>query len=249
MKSIEELLGRQLPAEAQGSVPTLNDLPPEMLAEARRLAKEARVLAVRYLTYHVARCDMDDAAEFTDDVLRGGGDAAKWRVRDLLCFAKLDRSSLLAFSVEAFSARLQEVKGERWWRAVPTRAAWDYTGVAGAPAVLVRSAPYWWKSPAGAVAARGVRAMEQVSDNQLSVAVRRWLASRMAWEAKAYLAQGTPSVEGLVVALGGQEQPSADARVAAQALVREASLTAEAASAAPGFAGPDSWYSIGREDA
>jgi hypothetical protein len=80
-------------------------------------------------------------------------------------------------------------------------------------------------------------------DNQLSIAERRWLASRFAWRASAYLAEARPSFEGLLSALSvSREALSEDALIAVRALIRESSLDPRSASLVPGFRGPDAWY-------
>jgi hypothetical protein len=235
----ERLLGRPLLPGAQHSVPTLNDLGPEMLAEARMLANKSLVAAVGYLHFHVAKSV--EAPDFCTDVLLGGADPATWGIKDLLCFRNV--KALLSFRVSDFVEGLKGVSGERWFRLPPTADS-PYSNVPGAPGVLVRSARYWWTFPSGTHSAVVDVPLERISDAELPIAVRRWIASRLAWAARDYLSQGAPSAEGLLSTLGiSRDRIGEDALIALHSLVREASRPAESSLFAPGFRGPDEWCS------
>jgi hypothetical protein len=242
MSHLEELLGRPLQPWAQGSIPTLNDLGPEMLEEGRRLAKRSPVVAARYLEYHVARAV--EAPDFVDEVLLGSADPTTWGTRDVLCFVYRD-DALLSLSVDDMVETLREVSGERWWRSEPLLANWTSWGDAGAPAVFVRGARYWWRNPGGTHDVSVTGRIERIESAGFTTASRRWLASRIAWRARDYLAARSPSVDGLLSALGASPgQLSKAGQIALDALLREASRPADSLLLAPGFRGPDEWYSM-----
>jgi hypothetical protein len=220
-----------------------------MVAEARILAKEGVGLAWRYLEYHVANCGASLVEDFIRDVILGNKDAATWGIVDVICYLDLDVGdgrAVFSTSTDAVITVLESVPGEHWWRTIPTTRD-DHVSCTGAPGVLVRAAPYWWKAPerANYVLIREQRSMEPISRDDLPIAVRRWIASRLAWKVNktAYFASGTPSIDGLLAALKVSDaELSADARIAARALVREQALESYDQDRAPGFRGPDDWY-------
>lgn len=239
MSTLEEVLGHSLPADARGTIPSLNDLPPELLAEAKALADHAWPLAVRYLRFYVVRSDK--APDFCEEVLAGGADPATWGTRDLLCGLEAEMAELLSYSVSEVIERLRALPGERWFRmAVPSGpATWD--GTLGLPGVLVRAARYWW-SAEGFTSLTVYSPLEQIADADLPVAIRRWMALRMTWWAREYLAQGAPTFGGLVAAVAGGADvaPTNDARIAIAALLRELQTPGDGRPL--GFRGPDEWY-------
>jgi hypothetical protein len=240
MSQLEALLGRKLPVEARASVPTLNDLPAALLEEARALARRSRPAAVLFLQYHVVRSV--EAPDFCEEVLLGTADAATWGTRDVICVSDAGSTALLSFCVPDAMEALRPIEGDRWYRLAPP-AAPSYFGVPGAPGVLVRAARYWWERPAGVESAVLSGPIERLSDADVPIAMRRWLASRIAWTAGDYLGRGAPSVNDLLAALGGSPaDASPDALIATEALVRESRLPDEQPTLALGFRGPDDWY-------
>jgi hypothetical protein len=243
---IEELLGRAISPDAAQSVETLNDLGPEMVAEARVLASSRnRLHPVRYLEYHVKVFHFGWGADFVDDVVVGGADASTWRIRHRLCTFHRSEKELASASVSYIVDKLAGVPGERWWRETPSRDSWGRDAAVGAPGVLIRSARYWLDrtlpDETWAIAVR--RPIERIDPAAVPIAIRRWLASRFAWRASAYLAEARPSFEGLLSALSvSREALSEDALIAVRALIRESSLDPRSASLVPGFRGPDAWY-------
>ncbi|HWE30024.1 MAG TPA: hypothetical protein VHB97_18560, partial [Polyangia bacterium] len=137
--------------------------------------------------------------------------------------------------------RLRVLPGEPWFRrpAPSGPATWD--GTLGLPGVLVRAARYWW-SAEGFTSLYVHAPLERIADDDIPVAIRRWMASRMTWWAREYLAQGAPTFDGVVAAVtgGADVAPSADARIAIAALLRELALPD--GDRPLGFRGPDEWY-------
>ena len=84
-----------------------------------------------------------------------------------------------------------------------------------APGVLVRSAPYWWTQPDNIDAVTIDDPIERIGEPDLPIAVRRWIASRLAWAAREYLSQAEPTLGGLLAALPvlRRERPEAVPRL------------------------------------
>jgi hypothetical protein len=137
---------------------------------------------------------------------------------------------------------LRDIDGERWLRLPPANPP-SYQGILGAPGVLIRSVRYWWRRPAGLEAAVVSRRLEQVGASDFPIAVKRWMATRIAWFARDYLANPSPTLVGVVAALEGNvAEISADARSAISGLLRELKSLDGGQAPALGFRGPDEWY-------
>jgi len=153
-------------------------------------------------------------------------------------------------SAAAVAATLATVPGEHWWREVPTRETWGAEPSVGAPGVLVRRAREGLERrlPEGARAQPLQGPLERLSWVALPVALRRWLASRFAWQARAYLALvARPTVVDLTVALRlAPDAFSEDARVAVNAVVREVRERTLGEARPLGYRGPDEWYVRGQ---
>jgi hypothetical protein len=244
--ALERLLGRELPASERGSVSTLNDLPHERLQEAAALAARARLAAVEYLLFYVGNAELDHASDFVDDVLLGGADPRSWGISDVLFAPGTKLVNALQIDVPTVLQPLEVIVGERWWRVAPERELWDWSGLCGAPGVLVRRAPYVWSAEAARLGVGGHalydEPLEQVHD--LAIAMRRWMASRVAWQ----LAQqgvtlaADATVSDVMTALSADVPCSADAEIAIRGLLREERELGPASDAVPGFRGPDEWY-------
>ena len=150
-------------------------------------------------------------------------------------------------------ARFGEIEGSRWWRARPAPAGdvnhslhWSGWGAVGA---RIDNVPYWWRHPKATMDSDCTdntgSLVEQLDEASARLALRRWIALRVSWWARAYLeASGTDAVEdGLLAALGATRQElTADAAIAVRALAREAALPYDPEQQVRGFIGPDAWY-------
>jgi hypothetical protein len=226
------------------SIPTLNDLTEEMVDEVRLLARVSKVLLVRYIRYIVKRPTFGEIEDFERDVLQGHADVKSWGIRDVLCIPRIDDTAAASYRVSDLIAALGEMKGERWWRVKPVR--WDYWDYRSIPGVLVRAVPYWWYEtlPRNLDSHAEIEPFEFIHEGLIVSAFRRWIASRVAWRARQYLERGTPSMEGILLAIKlTHGDLSEDGRVAIEALLRESALgNGDMFSLAPGFRGPDEWY-------
>lgn len=250
LRSYEAFLGKRFAAELQlaggtapvassgGGAATLNDLSPEQLAEVRAILRDGGTgRAVRHLRQLVDSADNDDVATFIEEVVRGGADARTWHQRDRLCFRIAEPRELLTRPIAELLGPLESLEGTRWRRVRPMMSAWVASPAAGAPGVLVRATPYWWRAPAGvgasAATADGVEAIDD-----LEVAARRWIASQVASELRNRPLPATPPAIASVLGVTGPL--TADGEIALGGLLLESSLPAD--DRAPGFRGPDAWY-------
>lgn len=216
-------------------IPDLNDIPDSLLREARALADSGRIRA--FLMRRTAPESWEHLEPFIEDVVLGGGSAAGWRrgqvlvpdfsLADQLCLAPAD---LLAPLGGGFTHRV-----------VPSPDDWrSGAGWVGAPALVLPAADYRSVIPDGAVGL-GSAETEAVEDRE--VALRRWIAARLARVA------GTgpvlESLESLVARSPGippLDRWSRDAVVAGGGLLREHGEIGGEGGGIPGMRGPDDWY-------
>jgi hypothetical protein len=218
-------------------IPTLNDVPPELVRELRGLERhDADSLLARRLA--AGREHQRLVPAFVDEVVHGGADAATWGRRDLLVVADEGARDPLFMSADWLRRLVAPVVGERWVRLAVADAAeverradepfW------GSPGVLVRDAAYHFVPPPGAVTVVADGPLERIAD--LEVALRRWIARRAAWRARR-LGVELARVETLAPA-----GASNDARLALRGLAAEARLPFDPARQVRGFAAPDAVY-------
>lgn len=221
------------------SVPTLNDLSEDHLAEMRRLEDKDAKVALMYLCHIVERCDIGTAGRFMDDVLFRSADARDWGRGDRLVLPSLSLIDNVCLPLEEMLAPLRTFDRNAWVRVRPSLPARD-DRFCGAPGAVTGSQPYWYLPPAigyTAVLLPDVRDdLEPMTD--LMITGRRWLASRIA-ERLSWRALPGSAAE-LAAALRAAGPVTRDAEIALAALHREASL--DAAGRMPGFRGPDDWF-------
>lgn len=138
--------------------------------------------------------------------------------------------------VEASGERLEEIASLYYW---------DWLRECGRPCVLHRSSDAEWTPDKELVrmSLYGVNRLERIEN--IAMGVRRWMASRVAWE----LAQqgialpADAGVREVLSALGLDVSCSIDAELAIRGLLREQRELGEPGEEeVPGFRGPDVWY-------
>lgn len=224
-------------ADERRTIRTLTELRPDQLSEAARLLESSRLNAAHYLRGLVRHNDLDDVADFLAEVVAGGADVKTWRIRDVICVMDISMPWLTGLSLEQLEKVMGAVDGSKWYRLRPGRDHWDSFPFCGAPGVLVENAPYWWRSP-DSTNFNDVSKEDLEPVEDLLVGLRRWIASRIAWEVR-----GQPlaaSVEGVISQLRASP-PSRDARAAIEGLLRETTSFGNHDSV-PGFRGPDALY-------
>jgi hypothetical protein len=250
--SLEKLLGRKLPAEERGTIVTLNELPEPLLDQARELARRSRLGAVELLQFYVVRSELDHVAAFVEEVIYGSEEPATWGWFDALCVPSIPVEDALVSDAETILTNLAAIEGERWWRIEPTRSEWEGSGATGAPGVVVRRVPYFWS---GSPEIDWIRLSDELVTPvpDVAIAVRRWIASRVAWDGRvSRAAEQLVSVHTICSAMGIDEaRLSADGRLALEGLAREMVASSAGSPSVcgddgpdgiPGFRGPDDWY-------
>jgi hypothetical protein len=247
ISKIEQFLGRELDIALRFSVPTLNDLPAEMLAELRRLPPH---MVGTYLKFHLRPGSEGAYEDFINDVVRGDQEPKTWGYRDVVALVtEKRRGAALTMSASQVEAMLSGIEGERWvhyWledtRALNRSAS---TSSLGVPGVLVRHQPYWWEPPNKEVEAHsGTGYLREIPEAGFAVAFRRWIARRVAWWVggkSVDLARATPRqlAEAIDVRM---DDVSPDGEIALAALIREAQQSFDPDRHVRGYIGPDAWY-------
>lgn len=253
---ILSIVKRDVSPSERRSIPTFNDLPGWMIEEARAIARMSRMSAARYLMFFVAERDAASAEDFIEEVLFRGQDVKAWNVRDCICHPRGligTTSSQVPSALEIrYLETLANEEGERWFRIKPKptddRSSWS----SGAVGILKRDLPYWQQQrPLPDVLGNHpvtAEDIEQVPPERLETSVRRWIAHRLAWSARAYLEQHRTVARGddLIAAVPEVDlsRVTPDARIAAAALACEAQAFGDSPSfpQQAGFLGPEEWY-------
>lgn len=247
---LEKLLGRRVAPDERGSIPSLDAVPDALLEEVRAVASRSRMGGVEILQFYVVESDLDHVAAFLDDVVHGSRDPEGWGRFDVLCGPSVALSDALQTSVESILSGLAPVEGDRWWRVEPSLEDWNASGSAGAPSVLIKQVPYYWTATSSTEWIRLTdERLEPIVD--LDVAVRRWVASRIAWEIDpSGDGSGIGTVGRICAALQLDENRlSVDGRSSMEGLAREMSELSPDPRGVPGHRGPDVWYRPGKASA
>jgi hypothetical protein len=235
LELIERKLGRRLDAQKRGSVDNLNEIPEWLLEDARAL--ETPLLAEALFNYFTNPTCWPFLKIFVQEVVFGGVSSQTWhRGRILVPSLSLDEQLLWEPP-----KLLMPIGGTFQVRIVPKLQSWE-AGVAwvGAPARPEPDANYSSPLPPEAVGL-GTTEIESVTD--VSVALRRWIAGRLAAVLKVSGRLNTfLELSELTVELPPIERWTNDARIAAQALLRECREFGAFEGGIPGFRGSDAWY-------
>lgn len=173
---------------------------------------------------------------FVEDVVLGGEPAAGWRRGQVLVpdvsladQLRLSPAELLAPLGGGFSARVTP-----WFDDWRSGVSW-----VGAPALRLPEATYRSAIPGRAV---GLGAAETEAVRDPAVALRRWIAARLARSARPTALTSLESLAGSIPGIPPIAEWSRDAVIAGGGLLREhRELGAEPATI-PGMRGPDVWY-------
>lgn len=249
-----ELIERPIQESDRSSIATFNDLPPQMLQEARLVRKQGgRFPACEYLRFFVDKQDGGDAESFCEEVLEDGADAATWRIEDCLIGVVEQQREGLGLTVDGYIAGFDGVEGERWFRDCFLGGRPDEIPISSVgPGVLIRAVHYWTplaipkRKPSLRVCVIDPKycIVERIPDSEIAVAIRRWMATLAAWWTRDYLMADAPraTVEGILGAYPVPVTPSADGLVALRALVQEARSGDPRWPGQVGYIGPDAWY-------
>lgn len=222
-----------------GQLTSLNQIPVSVIATARRLGnvRSATGFVSSYLRPEQRRF----VEQFVRDVVLGDMPAETWkRGRTLVpdwSFAEqvtLSPDILLAPIGGRFSHRIN-----------PSLAAWE-AGVSwvGAPCLAQPDADYLSPIPDHAAGLGKEAHIELAGD--LSIAIRRWIAARIAAVVRSRV--GTDFGDAQVSAVASSFVPisqwTVEARAALQGLMRESRERGSHAAGPPGFRGADDWFRL-----
>jgi hypothetical protein len=229
----EQIVGRELADSQRGSIPSLNDMPLEVLEIARAMWKLGPNATVSFIWFMVEAINLGDAKVFVEDVVVGGRDPSAWRVEDSLVSP---REWLPTDLTRDLFESFENIEGERWYRVVPTYGRHSGFGMVG---VLRRNAKCWRPSE---FEYRSATLCEYVEPSRVLIAHRRSLANRLGWRANAYLQELGTTAEGVLRTVEDVDlaRVTEDAWIASRALIRE--VRADAPADQRGFVGPDEWY-------
>src|SRR5262245_37193100 len=211
---LQQKLGRPLPPEDRASISHLNDVPAALIEKARQLEDDD--LAEALIAYYMTPGHRRYIPPYVQDVVVGTTPPALWRrggilvpVFSLAEQLTLDRPALLA-----------PVGGRFDVRVMPRQESWEAgTSWVGAPARPQPEADYLTPLPPGTVSISNL-AVESVTDE--TVAIRRWIAARLAAVLRSVgRLDSVSDPSALGASLSPYESWSADALAALAALLRE----------------------------
>ena len=235
LELIERKLGRRLRQADRGRFARLNEMPLDLIEQARALG--STLLAHSLIAYYTSPDNHQFLKRFVEDVVLGATAPATWR-RGRVLVPSLSLDDQLRMSREEI---LRPLGGEFHARIVPEPAAWR-AAVAwvGAPAKPEADADYRTTVPEK-TASLAWHPLNPVSDQ--TVALRRWIAGRLARVVTATRPlDPTMAFTDSALRLPPPDTWSPDAVAAADALRREVRELGPAREDIPGFRGPDDWY-------
>lgn len=245
---IEMILGRKLRPEDEGSVPFLNLFPAHLLADARKIFKETKsvLLTSHFIDFYTGGGHLNEVKSFIEDVIVGDQEPGAWQRFDRLYFSSVAFPDVLSSTVSEILAPLRDAPGEHWVRQTPRHSHWSWSSSCGQPCVLHRSSDVEWKPPQSVfhLLIHSHSGLEQVND--VAAAVRRWMASRVAWQLaqRGITLPADAALSDVMAALSVNIPTSADAEIAIRGLLREEREFGPSTEDVPGFRGPDEWYTV-----
>ena len=235
LELIERKLGRRLAAADRGRISNLNEVPAAIVEQARALGSS--LLAETLLAYFTRRECHPFLKRYLQEVIFGDASPRTWR-RGRILVPSLSLEEQLCRETDEILAPIGK---EFRVRIIPRLEAWQ-AGVSwvGAPAKPEPNADYRSTVPDGA-ASLGTAGTEPVAEPY--VALRRWIAGRLASELHASgESRIVTDFSELSVGLPAPDRWSKDALIAAHALLREFRELVPSEGEIPGFRGPDTWY-------
>jgi hypothetical protein len=234
----EKALGRELAPNEIESVHNLNDFPPALNAEARRLPTLMRRDFLRALVDSAARREL---VSFEDAVFNRGKDPKTWLRGGVVGPWLTTHAELGSLGVEELLGPLGHPRGEPWVRMPIDAKEWrNRDSFAGAPVVPCDDADYRTVfAPRTMQLLPPLPTLVPVAD--VAISTRRWLASRLAQAGRPFERLDDPVTLEEVCGRIGIDRLSDDAAIAVKALIAERALPPPP-DGVPGFIGPDAWY-------
>jgi hypothetical protein len=239
LEQIRRVIGWRPGREVEGTVQDLNKFPVHLIEVARRLSG---VLRYAFLSHYTNAEALRFLPKFMDDVVERGEPIETW-LRGRILVPSFTTIFLVQMSVEEIIRPLNPTQNEQWHRLRPQHLYWEAGEVmTGAPALLRPEIDYRY-SPPSHVLSLGVKGAELDPIADVFIAVRRWIASNLAYAARKRnlltLRDPRELIHGCFRDIG---EISDDAVIAAQALIRELETFPDYGEKVPGFIGPDQWF-------
>ena len=241
LAEVERVLGHRVDPAWAASIHDLNEIPADVLADARSLRSYVlRTMLMRYVTPPPLHRMLPD---FVDEVLAREVDPRAWR-RGGFLFPSLSLDTLVTLGIPEVLAVLGRKPHEHWLQYPPDRRNWEIEeDTIGAPGVERPELRYDSEVPAGVRRHfhGRVEGLWQVDD--VAVATRRWMGSRIAARARTQgglerFDEPQALLRALFPQVGGF---SSDATIATRAVQREAQAFGTDGGV-PGFLGPAEWF-------
>lgn len=234
LSNLEAALGRRLSPSDRASIAKLNEVPEELIAEAKKLGSAS--LARQLLDHYCSLACRPYLTDFVEKVVLESESPKQWRRGDVLVPAPSLKDQL-CLTREALLAPIGEYSGVR---IVPDLVSWVAgTSWIGAPAKSRPDADYLSGVPKGAV--NLIKPKVEIAPD-VDITVRRWIAARIARCLGTNKPKTIDSLFAVDPSLPPVYQWSEDARIAAAALLREFRELTPSEDEIPGFRGPDKWY-------
>jgi hypothetical protein len=237
LQMIEETLGRRLPEQEHRAIRSLNDVPSRIVQEARRLPT---VLAHLFLRFYLPDTEHEFLPKFVEDVVVGAQDPASWRKGRFLVPVP-PVAELMHVEGPSVFGTLSLDPNPIWKRMPVSSEAWQTPELTtGAPGMVRPELDYHYVAPPNLLDFLLVPSLVLEDVGEIRIAVRRWIASRVARHLSPDVAgRKFRDADSLIRTVFPGVSPTNDARVAVAALLRESELRGDGV---PGFRGPDSWY-------
>lgn len=243
---IEQLLGKKVDWTQKGVFKNLNLIPSDFIKEVRSLPT---LQSRRYLRYFISKDDQRwKLPPFFRAVILNNEDQTTWRLGSILA-PDSDKETFVQVlqGGQVFIEQLLEAEPDEKWMAFPQTRHHPRSGhqlFMGAPHVIRPLLNYRWRSPTGVIHLDFSTLEHIVLVENLSVTIRRWIASMVAHQASLHkvLGQVWEPLE-LVQQIYPEVQTlSDDAQIAIQALYLECTQLEKNERITSGYLGPDKWY-------
>lgn len=237
-RRLEERLGRPLEKATEASIRDLNAVPRDLIEEARTLGDP--MLARALLAHYLPSSDRPHLMLFVQDVVFGGEPPERWLRGRVLA----PDWSLTDQLLRSRDALLEPIGGTAMCRVRPRIESWTAgSSVVGAPARPDDSATYRTQTVPSTISLQLTVPVEPIL--RLDVAVRRWIAARLARVLRddAHAFDDTVALDAALArhALPARDTWSDDARAAAAALLVDKPSDTPAGEV-PGMTGADGLY-------
>jgi hypothetical protein len=271
IERIAALLTRPVKEEERESMLSLRAITEAALSEVRDVRRRfGRMEALMYIQFFVNRENDDEARDFVEEVVEApSAVAAQWRIFDTVVVPAVN---FLTATIESYVQNIDNLDGERWYSlfSEPLQLVMPRGGapgvlfrnhVKGSPIPMLKPTTSATEFRSTQHISKTVHRMERIAHPNLPVAIRRWMGRELAAyivrnellnchkftstairEAIRSYAWPQTNDGGVTYTDITDIEPSADALIAIDALVKESQMNDANFPNNAGFLGPDEWY-------